>query len=77
MPNSAACFTALIRVAASVRQPARRAAKPVDDPAVGDGDQPRPERPVGIVGLPYGVDSHQNVLDRILHFGGPAQIPDR
>ena len=45
-------------------------AQPVDESPVGDRDQPGPERPGGIVGLPDRMDSQQNVLNRVFRILG-------
>ena len=44
------------------------ASKPVDHASIGDGQEPRPERSAGIVGVTDHVDRQQHVLHRGLTF---------
>src|SRR6266851_5825181 len=51
------------------------AAKPVDDAAIGDRDEPRTERPRRIVGVPHGVHREQHLLHRVLDVAGNLKVP--
>ncbi len=53
------------------------APQPVDDAPVGDGDQPRPERTAGIIGVADGVDRQQHVLHRVFDIAGLAKASRR
>jgi len=50
-------------------------AQPIERTPVGYGDEPGPERTVGIVGLADGVDGQRNVLNRVLYFARVAEEP--
>src|SRR5437899_2826336 len=51
------------------------AAKPVDDAAIGDRDEPRTERPRWIVGVSYGMHRQQHLLHRVLDVAGILKVP--
>jgi len=51
----------------------RALAQPVDELPAGDGDEPRTERPAGIVGPPHRVQRQERILHGVLDIGGLAQ----
>src|SRR5436190_11345756 len=52
-------------------------AQPIDESPAGDRNQPRPERPSRVVGLPDGMDRKQNILDCVFHVVWIAVSPRR